>query len=279
MKFLRFFRKGRGSSRKMKVASSVAPDVQNDPESMPPAAAAQTLRNSSFPPPPSRPSSPPTEGVRTVLLPDGVRALDVADRAREALLALLRGVGNGWGKREVARWLVGPYHEVTAYAAVQEDPEDSTTFRRVPRRVATEALDDVLRGAKEELLATLILAAPPDSDVRFSQRAILAGHVVRTRDAKGRGGWTAVDAPRMRLSDRVVSLAAVDYLMRPADYLALLSVCGVCQAVSFDAQDRVRGQCTRCTQPNKRDSASRRAARESSHGKAAKPVENRPTTR
>ena len=277
MKFLRFFRKGRPSSRKMKAASSVAPDVQNDPESMPPAAA---LRNSSSPPPPSRPSSPPLEGIRTVLLPDGMRALDVADKARDALLQLLRGVGNGWQKRDVARWLTGPYHEVTAFAAVQEDPEDSTTFRRVPRRVATEALDDVLRGAKEELLATLILAAPPDSDVRFSQRAILAGHVVRTRDSRGRGGWTAVDAPRMRLSDRVVSLAAVDYLMRPADYLALLSVCGLCQAVSFDAQDRVRGHCTRCTQqPHKRDSASRRAARESSHGKAAKPVENRPTTR
>jgi hypothetical protein len=47
----------------------------------------------------------------------------------------------------------------------------------------------------------------------------------------------------MLLAERIVSLISVDYLMRPADYLALLSVCGVCQAVSFDAQVRVRGHC------------------------------------
>jgi hypothetical protein len=186
--------------------------------------------------------------------------IDVADEARAAMLGILRGVGGGWGKREVARWLTGPYQALTAFAAALEDPEDSTTFRRIPRRLANEALDDVLRGAKEEVLATMIMAAPPDSDVRFTQRAIATGHVVRTRDSAGRHGWTAVDAPRMRLSDRILSLASVDYLMRPADYLALLSVCGVCQAVSFDAQDRVHGECTRCVQ--------RREARESQKTRA-----------
>jgi hypothetical protein len=109
--------------------------------------------------------------------------------------------------------------------------------------VRPERLEDVVRAAKEEVLATLILAAPPDSDVRFTHRAITSGHVVRMRDAFGRAGWTPVDAPRMLLADRILSLASVDYLMRPADYLALLSVCGICQAVSFDAQVRVRGHC------------------------------------
>jgi hypothetical protein len=172
-----------------------------------------------------------------------VRALSVADAAREAMLSILRGIDSGWGKRDLAHWLAGPYRSVTALAATHEVPEDSSTFRRPPTTLVPDRLDSVLRAAKEEVMATLILAAPPDSDIRFSHRAVAAGYVVRTRDAQGRAGWAPVDAPRMLLSDRILSLVSVDYLMRPADYLALLSVCGVCQAVSFDAQVRVRGHC------------------------------------
>jgi hypothetical protein len=210
---------------------------------------APSNRSSSVPPrPPSvppRPSSPPAEGARIVILPDHFRALEIADGARDAMLALLRGIGEGWAKREVAAWLAMPYAELTAFAEGDEDFEidDSSTFRRLPKKVAPARLDEVLRAAKEETLATLILAAPPGSDVRFTTRAMAAGHVVRTRDAVGRGGWAPVDAPGMLLVDRILSLASVDYLMRPADYLGRLSVCGICQAVSFDAQVRERGHC------------------------------------
>jgi hypothetical protein len=172
-----------------------------------------------------------------------VRAVHVADASREALLAFLRGTEAGWGKRELAHWLAGPYRAVTSFAATPDVPESSSTFRRPPKTLVPDRLEAVIKLAKEETLATLILAAPPDSDVRFSQRAVLAGHVIRTRDAQGRAGWAPVDAPRMLLTERIVSLVSVDYLMRPADYLALLSVCGMCQAVSFDAQVRVRGHC------------------------------------
>ncbi len=159
------------------------------------------------------------------------------------MLAILRGIDAGWGKREVAEWLAGPYRAVTAFAATTDVPEDSSTFRRPPKKLIPDKLEAVLRAAKEEVLATLIMAAPPDSDVRFTHRAVTAGYVVRTRDAHGRAGWAPVDVPRMLLADRILSLISVDYLMRPADYLALLSVCGMCQAVSFDAQVRVRGHC------------------------------------
>jgi hypothetical protein len=160
------------------------------------------------------------------------------------MLAILRGIDAGWGKKDLAEWLSGPYRTVTSYAAIQGDaPEDSSTFRRPPRTLVHARLDAVLKAAKEEVLATLIMAAPPDSDVAFSHRAVGAGYVVRTRDAQGRAGWAPVDAPRMLLPDRILSLVSVDYLMRPADYLALLSVCGMCQAVSFDAQVRVSGHC------------------------------------
>jgi hypothetical protein len=122
-------------------------------------------------------------------------------------------------------------------------PEDSSTFRRPPKKLVPEKLDAVLRATKEEVLATLILAAPPDIDVRFTHRAIASGHVIRTRDTHGRAGWAPVDLPGMLFAERILSLVSIDYLMRPADYLALLSVCGICQAVSFDAQVRVGGHC------------------------------------
>jgi hypothetical protein len=199
---------------------------------------------SSSPPPPPRPSSPPRDGIRVVHLPDDVRVLALADESREAVLSVLRGIDAGWTKRELAQWLAGPYRRLTSFAALREVPDDSSTFRRPPKTLVADKLEAVLRATKEEVLATLILAAPPDSDVRFSQRAIAAGHVIRTRDASGRAGWAPFDAPGMIFSDRIVSLVSVDYLMRPADYLALLSVCGLCQAVSFDAQVRVGGHCT-----------------------------------
>ena len=59
----------------------------------------------------------------------------------------------------------------------------------------------------------------------------------------GRARVSIVDYLQLLFAERILSLVSVDYLMRPADYLALLSVCGICQAVSFDAQVRVRGHC------------------------------------
>ena len=146
---------------------------------------------------------------------------------------------------DVAQWLAGPYRTVTSYAAIPDIPDESSTFRRPPKKLVPARLDLVLRAAKEEVLATLIMASPPDCDVSFAHRAVATGHVIRTRDVQGRAGWAPVDVPRMLLADRILSLISVDYLMRPADYLALLSVCGMCQAVSFDAQVRVRGHCPR----------------------------------
>lgn len=184
---------------------------------------------------------------RIAILPEGTSAMHVADSARQGFLSFVRGAGSKWGKRDIAQWLQGPYRDLTSHTASLvhgDDLDDSATFVRVQKRVSAVRLDNVLFAAKEEVLATLLMAAPPDSDVRFATRAMTAGHVARTRDAQGRGGWAPVDLPGMLLKDRVLSLVSVDYLMRPADYLALLSVCGICQAVSFDAQSRVSGQCS-----------------------------------
>jgi hypothetical protein len=202
--------------------------------------------------------------MRVVLLPENVSATMVADVSREAMLALIRGAGKGWDKRELAQWLAGPYRLMTSYAsappgeaapavagpaalapAATRGAAHARARSATPRARAVSAarLHDVVAAAKEEVLATLLMAAPPDSDVRFAERSIARGHVVRTRDRAGRGGWAPVNATGMLLAERILSLVSVDYLMRPADYLALLSVCGRCEAVSFDAQVRVKGHC------------------------------------
>jgi len=47
----------------------------------------------------------------------------------------------------------------------------------------------------------------------------------------------------MRLEDRVMSLFAVDALLRARDYERRLSICGRCGSVSFDDAARERGFC------------------------------------
>jgi hypothetical protein len=180
-----------------------------------------------------------------VVLPDNLTTMAIANTCRCAVLAFLAGASD-WGKRDLAEWLHVRYRALTSHAAnqgiVTTPDQESGTFSRRPRIADTAKVTDVVHAAKEDLLATL-LGLALESDERFARHAITAGHVVRTRDRAGRGGWAPVDAPGMRFTDRLLSLLAVDYWMRPADYMALLSVCGACGAVAFDAQARVRGEC------------------------------------
>jgi hypothetical protein len=47
----------------------------------------------------------------------------------------------------------------------------------------------------------------------------------------------------MHLKDRVLSVFAVDFLLRPEDYVGELLVCHVCESVVFDPKARLLGQC------------------------------------
>jgi hypothetical protein len=70
------------------------------------------------------------------------------------------------------------------------------------------------------------------------------GSVIRCKDAGGRAGFLPVDRPGMKLSDRVLSLFATDYLLRTQDYEQLCTVCWRCETVTFDAEARRIGACT-----------------------------------
>lgn len=167
---------------------------------------------------------------------EGLGVNQFADACREVGLSFLEGAANGWGKRELAAWLVGPYRALTARASADDSPP-SAMDSGVLRAGAIEELVDLVRIAVSSTLAEL-----------QAGDTLAITHSIRERRvswANSEGGlvWVPVDHPRMRLEARVMSLFAVDYLLRPEPYTTDLSVCSACDLVSFDGAGR---SCQRC---------------------------------
>src|SRR5678816_684836 len=68
---------------------------------------------------------------RRPLLPEGLTAFDVSDACREGFISFCRGVAQGWTKRDLATWLVGPYARIArlvdAPLMVDDPPPASRT--------------------------------------------------------------------------------------------------------------------------------------------------------
>jgi hypothetical protein len=190
------------------------------------------------------PTTAHSRRVATIVLPEGLLVEHVADACREAFVSFLQGVATGWGKAELGRWLAGPYRELCSFSRVAAAVEGQR--KPVPKRVASfddDQLNTLARTARWKVLAALEGAMPKDNDVSFASAALYARHIVRCADTKGRAGWAPTDASAMRLSDRVLSLVAVDYLVRSEDYESKLAVCHFCERVWFDEETRKRGAC------------------------------------
>jgi len=179
--------------------------------------------------------------ANAVLLPEGVAVTDVAARCRGAVLMLLESEHAPWGKAELAQWLTSAYRWPTSFAKSREIGIPPSS-RRMP--IPVDRLDDLLAETRNEVHSAFARVAET-TDISFSYAAIHGGFIERCQDETGTKGWVPVDRQGMRLSERAISLIAVDYLVRPADYLGLISVCKECQRVSFDALCRVRQACHR----------------------------------
>jgi hypothetical protein len=137
-------------------------------------------------------------------LPRGTSVLDVAEDCRR--IALLLVVGPLPTTRALEAWLEGPYRSLVS---VVSQPTPLRADRVVESPAWTRAyVSAAIRGV-----------ARTPSDVTFTYAAIHDGSIERCCDETGRLGWCPVDRPNMRLTERVLSLVAVDYLMRPADWL------------------------------------------------------------
>lgn len=179
----------------------------------------------------------------------------VADACRAAGVAFVNGVGRGWTKADLARWLVGPYREAARLAP--GEPQQirgpaALLAASVPPGVSNGRLSGLLFDVREHVVRAL--GSSPDGLVPLPVWARTAGSVLRCVHGNGEAGWVPVDWERMRLVDRVLSLFATDALIRPADYATKLAICNRCASVSFDPRARARGLCEMHVRPTPRSS-------------------------
>ena len=193
------------------------------------------------------PSAPPSYAstVDTILtLPDGAGSLAVATACRETALAFLNE-SERWGKAELAMWLMGPYAQLTQYVTpLARRRSGEFVARPVPllREIDVRMVERVIRSAHEEVAALLRRVSDAEAGASFAFTMLSSGFVARCEDRRQVAGWVPTSDAR-RLADRVLSLLAVDYFTRPADYETELAVCSQCKTVEFDAYARRRGIC------------------------------------
>ncbi len=188
--------------------------------------------------------------ARGTHLEDGSTRQSLAEECRKASLSFMSGVAAGWDKLDLAHWLIGPYAQATRHAkhgervAIYTDSakggtQDGTIEGALIRGASIEALVTRVRG---QLLASLEKAALDHGTLDFTDETVERGLVRKIVDADGHDAWVPVDAPRVRLRDRLRSLFVADCLNAPYTY-AELFVCHRCEAVVFDDRAKRAGIC------------------------------------
>jgi hypothetical protein len=176
---------------------------------------------------------------RLAFLPDATRE-SVAWDCREAALDLLAGIARGWGKRELAHWLVGPYAHATRHSVRGE----RVAMLDHAHPITEEAVDVLLTRVRAQLVASLEKAALEGGVLDFSEEMLRRGLVTRALGDEGEDVWLPLDTSRSRLRDRVRALFVAHSLNDPASYETLF-VCHRCEAVVFDAIAKETGVCNR----------------------------------
>lgn len=188
------------------------------------------------------------------LLP-GIRVRDVADACRSAALGFAWSAHHGWGRRELARWLVGPYAQ--AVAATRSLRASGTRRAVVHRPLDEQTIAELLTNTRNDVLDVLRNAWSWTHDAEAVRASIDEGLVAGICDEASDLGYAPVDNVGMRLLDRVRSLFVADYLTRPADYAAF-AVCEDCDGATFDGGLYH----VDCTRPRPRTVLRRRTPRE-----------------
>lgn len=164
----------------------------------------------------------------------------VADDCRYAALSLLTGTAEGWGKRELAHWLVGPYAHATRHTPRGE----RVAFVDHEEPITDAAIDALLGRVRTQVVASLERAAMDGGALDFSGDILLRGIVKRAVGVDGEDVWFPLDARRLRLKDRLRSLFVAHYMNDPGSYDTLF-VCHGCEDVVFDEVAKELGTCAR----------------------------------
>ena len=160
----------------------------------------------------------------------------LSQRARDAALAFVNEAACGWGREELARWLVTTYapavHSIASPPSAARSREVTVDDASVARLVA----DARLRVAR--FLETLTAEDPAD----LARAAIEQGLVVPVRDPKGDIGYLPVSSPAMRLVPRLTALFVADYLSAPERYEEI-AICQCCGMISFGSAEAHAAWC------------------------------------
>lgn len=189
---------------------------------------------------------------KTVRLASGFTIDDVAEACRSAALEFLDGVRDGWGKKELATWLTGSYHQISILRCTPDELAFADVAPQTPRpdlrgrppSVPPEDLQKTLRAARAEVLGVLErFAAGDEAAATFVWRVKGRGGLTPVEDDDGISGLVPNEQPSQRLVERVLSLLAADYVARPHDYEERVAVCHSCGCVSFLPSARVTCEC------------------------------------
>ncbi len=157
--------------------------------------------------------------------------------ARLAAAEFVRGTTFGWGRRELASWLVGHYSPcLVADAVVHPDgPRGSSApLSATSPHLDDESVERLILDARSSALRLLSDLSWPSQAAARAKCAIASGFVIATRDPRGKRSWAPVGRKRMRLAERVGSLFIADALDNPHDYVNV-SLCRSCGELGFGA--------------------------------------------
>jgi hypothetical protein len=157
---------------------------------------------------------------------------------RAAAAEFIRGTSLGWGRRDLARWLVCHYSPCLVSDATVH-PDGHAAAVSASLSAASSGLDDerveqLILDARSSVLRMLADLAWPSQAMAIAQSAIGSGSVIEMRDRLGNRSWAPVGRKRMRLADRVASLFIADALNTPQDYRNV-SMCRDCGDLGFSA--------------------------------------------
>jgi len=162
--------------------------------------------------------------------------------ARDAGTRFIKDAADGWGRRELAKWLLSHYAPCAVPAG-----EDGPNFERArPQIVREEVIARLVREAREDALILLPELRDPMRLAAIARVMINSRFVAAVPDERGARAYAPIALPRMKLSERVASLFVADCLNDPFDY-RFVYVCGACSEVSF-------GTSVLCCGPRRRDS-------------------------
>jgi hypothetical protein len=158
---------------------------------------------------------------------------------RQAGIEFVRGTTFGWGRRDVANWLVCQYAPATVAGP---RPHQSRGQCRMTS-VDEGTLEQIVLEARVRVLRLFNELADRDRGAALARAMIAQGVVLPIRDPQGGTAYAAVALDRMRLAERAASLFVADYLNWPFDYRRA-RLCGSCGELALGAEG-LRACCER----------------------------------